>query len=330
MNTSSATKTCARDRIWNVWAYTAELGNGWSASLSLEDPNTNKRAVCESTVAGPAGTASANCFNYGSITADNAFGLQTTSNNGMRMPDVVANVRVEQAWGYWSFSGALHDVAGAYYGAPNNVNNGHPTDRKGWAVGTGVQLNLPGGDVLGVNGQYSVGAAGYGSAGGQWAILNPGTSAGVGWQVDGVFTNGGEIELTKVWNVIAWYQHIWNPKWRTSFYGGYVSTEYSDAAKLVLNPVAVCGGTGPGVVGITLQPGNSCSPDFSYWQAGTRTQWNPHPLLDIGLEVYYTRLNTAYKGPATVSPGGPQQPVGLLDDQNVWSAIVRWQRNFYP
>ena len=90
------------------------------------------------------------------------------------------------------------------------------------------------------------------------------------------------------------------------------------------------------MVPITLPPGgggNSCNPDFSVFQIGTRTQWNPHPLLDIGLELVYTRLNTAYKGPTApggVNPGLPQNPVSFIDDQNVLSAFFRWQRNFYP
>ena len=49
---------------------------------------------------------------------------------------------------------------------------------------------------------------------------------------------------------------------------------------------------------ITLLPGNSCSPDQSFWEAGTRTQWNPVPQLDIGLEVLYSQRNTAFKGVA--------------------------------
>ena len=154
---------------WNVWAYTAQLGNGWSATLSLEDPNRFRSVV---DVTQPAGLA----FNV--FTFDNAFGAQSAVNNGMRMPDVVLNLRLDQAWGYWSLSGAMHDVAGAYYGTPNNVNNGHPTDTKGWAVGTGFLFNLAGGDKFGINFQYAKGAAGYGSAGGSWFLLNPGQSAG--------------------------------------------------------------------------------------------------------------------------------------------------------
>ena len=52
--------------------------------------------------------------------------------------------------------------------------------------------------------------------------------------------------------------------------------------------------------------------------------------LDIGLQVMYTRLNTAFKGNAVVVANGSRPPVGRLDDQDVWSAMFRWQRNFYP
>ena len=77
--------------------------------------------------------------------------------------------------------------------------------------------------------------------------------------------------------------------------------------------------------------GNSCSPNYSFFEIGTRTQWNPVAQLDIGLELLYTKLNTAYKGAgvyaANVSSAG-RSPV--FDDQEVWSAMFRWQRNFYP
>jgi Porin subfamily len=81
---------------------------------------------------------------------------------------------------------------------------------------------------------------------------------------------------------------------------------------------------------ITAGNGNSCSPDFSFYEIGTRTQFNPVPQLDIGLEVLYTHVNTAYKGNAVYGPNPSRPAVTLIDDQNVWSAMVRWQRNFYP
>ena len=82
----------------------------------------------------------------------------------------------------------------------------------------------------------------------------------------------------------------------------------------------------------TLAPGSSCSPDYSFWEAYTRTQWNPVPQLDIGLQVMYTHHNTAFKGPAALAANASRPAVlnGVIDDQNVWSAMFRWQRNFYP
>jgi len=76
--------------------------------------------------------------------------------------------------------------------------------------------------------------------------------------------------------------------------------------------------------------GFNCTPDFSFWEVGTRTQWNPVAQLDIGLEVLYSKLNSAFKGPATVQPNVPRPGVTAIDDQGVWSAMFRWQRNFYP
>ncbi len=325
---------------WNVWAYTAQFGNGFSATLSLEDPNRNKTVVDGSVGAAFAIPAA--------LTGnDPAFNAQSATNNGFRMPDVIGNLRVDQAWGYAAASVAIHDASGGYWnGNPGNVNNGHPADKLGWAASAGVSFALAGGDRLAFNGQYSVGASGYGAAIGQlWTILSPGKSIGLGWATDGVFDTGREIELTTVWNVIAFYEHIWNPNWRTSIYGGYVKVDYNANATNIINS-HLPGAAGTNVCGVPVGGavwpniplpagggGNSCNPDFSFYQVGTRTQWNPVPQLDIGLDLLYTRLNTAYKGATLaggVAPGAPQNPVTFIDDQNVFSAYFRWQRNFYP
>ncbi|MCC6777659.1 MAG: porin [Hyphomicrobiales bacterium] len=308
---------------WNVWAYTATLGNGLAATLSLEDPSRNK-TVLDTTVAGFAAFPAA-------LVTDNAFNAQSPTNTGFRAPDVIGNLRLDQTWGYAAMAVALHNASGAYYGSPNNVSNGHPADAWGWAVSAGMSFALPGNDRLAFNAQFSEGAAGYGAAIGQnWSMLKPGTSAAWAFTADGVFGNGSKVELTRVWNVIAFYEHFWTRSWRTSWYGGYVQVDYGAAATRLINPAA-CGGIGAGFAGVTIAAvGNSCNPDFSFYQVGTRTQWNPVPQLDIGLDLVYTRLNTAYRGAATVTPGAPQNAVGQIDDQDVLAANFRWQRNFYP
>ena len=253
------------------------------------------------------------------------------------MPDIIANLRLDQAWGFVGISAALHDASGAYYATPNLVNNGHPEDKYGWAMAGGAKFNLAGGDMIGFNVCYAEGASGFCTNNNFFQLYNSSTSVGLGWTADGIFTTGSQIELTRVWSALAGYEHIWNPKWRTSVFGGYVNVDYNGAATnsiLQKTPGALanCGvpGVGATTFGVTLLQGNSCSPDMSFWEAGTRTQWNPVPQLDIGLELLYSRRNTAFKGAAVVPATGSRPVVFALDDQDVISAMFRWQRNFYP
>jgi hypothetical protein len=217
------------------------------------------------------------------------------------------------------------------------VANGHPEDKYGWALAGGAKFNLPGGDMIGFNVCYAEGAPGFCTNNAVFTLYNSSTSVGAGWIADGVFANGTQIELTRVWSALAGYEHIWNPKWRTSFFGGYVNVNYNDNATALIQQrlpgVAVgCGraAIAPALSTIQPLPGNSCSPDYDFWEAGTRTQWNPVPQLDIGLEVLYSKRNTAFKGPAIVPASGSRPPVFVLEDQDAWSAMFRWQRNFYP
>jgi hypothetical protein len=315
-----------------VWAYTLQLGNGISGTLSLEDPAGHSRApVVDATVPGFFAV-------NGVIAGDTAFSQQSSTANGFRMPDVVINGRVDQAWGYVGVSAALHDASGSYYGNPNNVNNGHPADKLGWTVAVGGKLNLPGGDMVGINGCYAEGASGYCTRQGAAQLYNASTSVGVGWITDGVFASGTQVELTKVWSVLAAYEHLWNARWRTSWFGGYVNVDYNDTATGILNSALVAGSACArpfaGLVGnlsaVRADPGNSCNPDYSFYEIGSRTQFNPVPQLDIGLEILYSHHNTAYKGAALYTANAPRPAVTLIDDQNVWSAFFRWQRNFYP
>ena len=49
-----------------------------------------------------------------------------------------------------------------------------------------------------------------------------------------------------------------------------------------------------------MLPGATCNPNYNTWQIGTRTMWNPHPMLDIGVEVLYTQLNQSNTGNVAV------------------------------
>jgi hypothetical protein len=326
-------------------AYTAQFGNGVTASLSFEDGG-----------ASVGGNNTGSAGGRGRYTVDAATaaffaqGAQIVDNKGTTFPDVVGALRIDQAWGYAQVAAALHDASGAYYGAVDSNLNGHPGDKLGFAVTGGFTLN----DVLGLKGDqfgmqaaYAQGAAGYVTrVNTPMLVWDSNTNVGMNWITDGVFDTGTGIELTTTWGINGFYQHFWNPKWRTSLYGGYVEVDYNGTATAIINshlPGAAgslqpCGVVGGGVISpITPAAGNACSPDSSWWQVGTRTQWNPHPDLDIGVDVLWTHLNTAYKGNATALAANGARPGCLsagggcsVDDQDVLSVMFRIQRNFLP
>src|SRR5215469_7705059 len=130
--------------------YTAQFGNGVSASIGLDDPSVyNRTSVINLSVAGSATGAGA--FAYG----------------GTHAPDVVGNVRVDQAWGLFQISAAAHEVDGSYNdltaaGAPNNLSeiSGHPETKWGGSVMGALQIkNIPtgAGDDIKVDASYAKG-----------------------------------------------------------------------------------------------------------------------------------------------------------------------------
>ena len=187
--------------------------------------------------------------------------------------------------------------------------------------------------MVGANACYAEGSAGFcAGIGAGMQIYNASTSVGVGWLTDAVFDTGTEVELTRVWSAIAAYEHVWNPKWRTSWFGGYVNVSYTDAAKTIINAhmpgeggTVVCAVpvTGSILPPITLPVGgggNSCNPDLSFYEIGSRTQWNPAPQLDIGLEVPIAP-HQRVQGRGVSGEITPRPAIAFVDDQNVWSAM---------
>jgi hypothetical protein len=282
-----------------------------------------------------------------------------TDQTAQRYPDITANLRVDQAWGSAQISGALHEASGAYFGGPfcaagtaNTDLCGHPGDKWGYAAQVGVILNLPWakGDTLALQAGYGKGAMGYVAGLGVFAFTRydaspigavPGNVA-LAWLVDGVFAApgsiagyGGGVQLTEGWAIQAGIQHYWTPSLRTSLWGGYMEFDYGATATALICAsgtlpmgAAVAGvfPTGTGTV--------TCNPDFAVWQVGSRTIWNPVSNLDVGVEILYTKVETDW-GPGTVALpafAAGARPAGayILDDQGVVSAMIRFQRNFWP
>ena len=121
---------------------------------------------------------------------------------------------------------------------------GHPANKLGWVVTGGLRFNVPGGSYLQVQGGYTEGALRYISHT-QWPLgsaakFGIGNSLGVGPLMDGIFGPGTETELTKAWGIYGSWEQVWNPKWKTSLYGGWTAVEYNaNATQLIA--AATCG-----------------------------------------------------------------------------------------
>jgi Porin subfamily len=114
--------------------YTWQFGNGVSATLGLDDPTVfNRTAVWN--LAAPLNLPATSFISAGS-------GAQANSYAGVHAPDVVGNIRVDQAWGLFQISGAAHEVNGSY----NALGlNGLPT-----GLAPGNQAAFTPGDLTGL------------------------------------------------------------------------------------------------------------------------------------------------------------------------------------
>ncbi len=211
----------------NLFAYTAQLGNGISFTLSAEDNTYRRNAIWDATdrvnalnlgaLPGPDGTAffsgnGALCVgNPAVLTNDagvaNIVGCTTGDYAGTQAPDIVGSLRVDQAWGTAQIAGALHQLRANFYGNDTLTGNATytgiaPTDRWGWAAMAGVVVNLPWSTCCGdkvydrfwIEGAYSEGVPsynGFATSEGHdpFVVRFQGSHVAAGWALDAIFAN---------------------------------------------------------------------------------------------------------------------------------------------
>src|SRR5262245_7373970 len=280
------------DGGWKVFAYTAQFGNGFSATFSFEEPRNFGTTFPQSGVLNT---------NLGNLVV----GVNTSDADRAktRFPDIVQNWRVDQAWGSAQLMVAAHDVSGGYYAASGATCStltagflqanagtltgseicGHPADKVGWAVGGGTRFNFQGGDYFQWQATYSQGAiryVGFTPAGAFSPVMFNGQNLGYGFFSDAVFSNAsGAVQLTTSWGINAAYDHLWLPNFRTSLYGSYWRIEYGDNANLAICNAQSANPIGGGVAGTSAVPGaltftaaqiaaGQCSNNFNFWTIG--------------------------------------------------------------
>jgi hypothetical protein len=344
-----------------VFAYSASLGNGLTATIALEDGTQRRTAIWD------ASNDATNALAVGANPGPAAQGPDAGALGGAatgdyaahQIPDIVGSLRIDQAWGSAQVSAAVHQVRGGYYGHnflwANAIASAgaaaftSPADAYGWAVDAGVIVNLPWakGDRFYIEGAYSEGAPSYvgftGGVQGGYSVFNRfnGGNLMAVWALDSIFgtlaATGGPTghQLTTAWTIGAGIEHYWTPSLRSSVYGNYSSVNYNATATTLFcaspqSPIRTAAGVAPG--GAVALPG--CNPDFNIWNVGTRTIWNPVPNLDVGVEVMYTKIETKHDPVLTRwnFAGGGGRPNGLYvpSSEDVISGMLRIQRNFWP
>jgi len=236
---------------------------------------------------------------------------------GYRAPDIVANLRVDQAWGSAQLSGALHHVntvAGSGVGAPS-------TDKWGYAVQAGVMFNLPqlaAGDQLWLQASYAKGALDYVGVG----TANQGNVSGgyLGRFHGGLTRNDTDawayacgvsgycLDLSTAWSVTAGLRHFWAPTFRQDIYGSYLNVKPGATQRLT---DWTFGGLGKA----------------TEWTVGTTLTWIPVSGFEIGLDLVYSKLKQDLAQAPAPAPA-VLLPVGVKLNPDTYQARLRFQRAF--
>ena len=329
--------------------YTAQFGNGVSGTIGLDDPVVYNRT-----------------YVYNLSTGLNFAGVGASAYDGVRAPDIVGNIRVDQAWGLFQISAAAHQVGGSYNilnttpapagavglagAAPTSLSeiSGHPDDKWGGSVMAVLQIkNIPtgAGDDFKIDASYAKGdtknVISTASPSPNFLMFS-GTrragayqSMGFGATTDAVylpvFAGGtGDLKLTTAYGVRGAFNHNWDPYWSSSLFGSASAVRFNGTVgDLTTAKGQYCATY---VTGKVVSADFTCNPDFNVYQVGLVTRWTPVKNLTFSAEAQYMKLDQKYTGAVTTAGGpGAPKPGGVayeLKSQDTVFLDVRVQRNF--
>jgi hypothetical protein len=312
--------------------YTAQFGNGVSGTIGLDDPTVFNRT---------------NVFDLATAGGFNAVASMGNAYGGVHSPDIVGNIKIDQAWGLFQISAAAHEVdasynalaAGAVPTAASEL-SGHPDTKWGGSVMAALNIkNIPTGpgDDIKIDASYAKGdtknVIATSGASPSFAMFSGSgrayQSLGFGATTDALYLPGpggdGSLHLTEAWGVRGAFNHNWDPYWSSSVFGSASGVKYDGAAK-----TAFCTLYTASTGGLAAKSGDySCNPDFAVFQIGGITRWTPVKNLTFSAEVMYTRLDQNFTGTSVLTPAAPK-PAAVYEykDQDTVSFNVRAQRNF--
>jgi hypothetical protein len=309
----------------NLLAYTATLGNGLSATISVEDPVFRRSPIFSPTI-NPTGAANISSVANSGLLLGNSpvpvfigyTGAVPTRYSFIdaiertRMPDFVGVLRLDQAWGSAQLSAAVHELNvgnvqnGAGTGTGSNISIPHANNTYGWAVQGGLKVNMPfiaPGDALYLQGAYGNGAENYTGYCAFTGCYTQNTATIQGQKFQQYFSDAtvnpytGQLQTSTSFTATASYLHYWTPEWRSAFFGSYGEQSFSAASRIaqgqvfgLINPAGTntFGSNAVGVPGTRFFQLSQALRDTYQVFAGASLIWSPVKDLDIGVEGIYT------------------------------------------
>jgi Porin subfamily len=329
--------------------YTWQFGNGVSATIGADDPTVYDRTpIYNLSVGLPATGATASAY------------------AGTHAPDIVGNIRVDQAWGLWQISASGHEIEPSYNSLTlgtaqpcggsvatatcpfgNSLFSGHPDTKWGGAVMSALQIkNIPTGpgDDFKIEGTYAKGNtkqviatsaaspvfAMFGGSNRAFGSIGFGATSDAIWLP--VAAGGtGDLKLTDAFGVRGAFNHNWDPFWSSSLFGSASFVRFNGSSTdLTTAKGQFCLEYIRDTGGIAAKSADfSCNPNFNVYQIGVITRWTPVKNLTFSGEVMYTRLDQNFTGTSVLAPSAPA-PTTVYEykDQNTVSGVFRVQRNF--
>lgn len=315
----------------NLFAYTFSFGNGFSATVSLED-GTERRVNNELDFP---------LFGVGSPTP--VFAPIPFTYGGERIPDVVANIRYTGTWGGAQLSAALHQIRDVTAGLTtvdgvlvpviNPITDlpypAHADTDYGFAIAANAYANLPflgSGDTGWISATYTDGAVGYINAGQAASISNAFISAGpLAMPFADAFVDPftGDFKTNKAYGIAGGINHNWTPTIQTNVFGSWMRFDAPGIAQYVVpvNAATLAVGTAGTTTGLV---------DFNEYRVGANAIWTPVEGLLIGVEALYIRVDPRGRVavPITTANGDPTGSFKSTSSDDTWEGRLRVQRDF--
>lgn len=285
-------------------AYTAQLGSGISATLSVEDATVRRTAIQVGNVSGTTMIVFGSTYGFGGLNYGYA---------AQFMPDIVANLRVDQAWGSAQVSGAVHQVM------TSTQNNGAigqipgAGDKWGYAFLGSLTLKTPqlgANDSIFLQGVWAKGAvaytdptaSNYNMTGRTLSYrlqgkANPNLTLMDAYVPIGAATS--TLELVKSYSFDLEYRHFWTPTLRSVV--GW--TRYHQDSGPLANAAGFTDGT--------------------FDSAVVDLVWSPVKNLDLGTEVYWSHLKTSN---AAGGGNAATSTAGVNGSQSWWGGLFKATR----